>query len=70
MPPTDEFGRHEVVHTASIIVDLIDRELLSHGAVANNPKWKNLVQIAFDAIQKVYQETSIDTGIRNKGELT
>jgi orotate phosphoribosyltransferase len=64
MSATDEFGKHEVVHTASIIVDMIAMYLQDHEAVETNPKWRALVQTALAAAMEVYQVISADTMMR------
>ncbi len=61
MSPTDSYGKHEVVHTASIIVDMISDHILDHGAVEVNPKWKALADAAFEAAWKLYQTVAADT---------
>jgi orotate phosphoribosyltransferase len=61
MPQTDEFGKHEVVHTTSIIRDMIDDHLLTHDAIRCNPKWLTQAQAAFDAVATLYSTVTADT---------
>lgn len=65
MAETDDFGKHEVFHTASIIVDMIATHILEHQAVEANPRWKYLAQKALDAMMFFYQETATDTALRD-----
>lgn len=49
------FGFHEGVHTASIVLDLIDEQLLHHPAIAGNTEWFRLAARASEAIFNLYQ---------------
>ena len=55
MPQTDAFGKHEVVHTASILMSLFDDYLLGHGAVEADEEVKAAAQKAFDGLYDFYQ---------------
>ena len=55
MPQTDEFGKHEVLHTSSIVMQMFDDYLLSHGAVEADPEIKEAAQRAFDSLFEFYQ---------------
>jgi orotate phosphoribosyltransferase len=61
---TDDFGQHEVVHTASIIVDMISSHIMEHPAVEANPRWTHLAEKALEAMMAVYQETATNTALR------
>lgn len=55
MANQDELKRHEVVHTASIIMAMFDEHLLSHEAVESDPEVKAGAQAAFDELFAFYQ---------------
>ena len=49
------FGFHEAVHTASIVLDLVDEQLLHHPAIAGNGEWFRLAARASEALFNLYQ---------------
>ncbi|MGQ3214341.1 hypothetical protein [Shinella sp.] len=49
------FGFHEAVHTASIVLDLVDDQLLHHPAIAGNSDWFRLAARASEALFNLYQ---------------
>ena len=49
------FGFHEAVHTASIVLDLVDDQLLHHPAIAGNTEWFRLAARASEALFNLYQ---------------
>ncbi|MDX3929363.1 MAG: hypothetical protein QHC90_26620 [Shinella sp.] len=49
------FGRHEAMHTASIILDLVDQHLLKHPAIVGNAEWFRLSSRAGEALFNLYQ---------------
>ncbi|WP_242222892.1 hypothetical protein [Shinella zoogloeoides] len=49
------FGFHEAVHTTSIVLDLVDDQLLHHPAIAGNPDWFRLAARASEALFNLYQ---------------
>lgn len=49
------FGFHEATHTASIILDLVDEQLLHHPAIAGNSEWFRLASKASEALFNLYQ---------------
>jgi hypothetical protein len=49
------FGFHEAVHTASIVLDLVDDQLLHHPAIAGNDEWFRLAARASEALFNLYQ---------------
>jgi orotate phosphoribosyltransferase len=61
---TDDFGQHEVVHAASIIVNMIESHIMNHPAVEANPRWMYLAEKALEAMMAVYQETATNTALR------
>ena len=49
-------GRHEVLHTASVIMDMFDRNISEHPAVEfGDEDLKNAAQRAFDGLFDFYQ---------------
>jgi len=66
------FGFHEVVHTTSIVLDLVDDQLLHHPAIAGNAEWFRLAAKASEALFNLYQSMgaaqvarhSLDEGTR------
>ena len=58
MPQTDEFGKHEVIHAASIVMQMFDDYLLNHGAVEADPELKEAAQRAFDGLYDFYRFSS------------
>lgn len=63
LPPSDllaqytsaSFGFHEAVHTTSIVLDLVDDQLLHHPAIAGNSEWFRLASRASEALFNLYQ---------------
>lgn len=49
------FGFHEAVHAASIVLDLVDDQLLHHPAIAGNDEWFRLAARASEALFNLYQ---------------
>jgi len=49
------FGCHEAVHVNSLIVRLIDNELLNHSAVLLDPEWYHLVREAQRMLYEAYR---------------
>ena len=49
------FGFHEGVHTTSIVLDLVDDQLLHHPAIAGNSEWFRLAARASEALFNLYQ---------------
>ncbi|WP_199564217.1 hypothetical protein [Shinella sp. WSJ-2] len=66
------FGFHEAVHTTSIVLDLVDDQLLHHPAIAGNAEWFRLAAKASEALFNLYQSMgaaqvarhSLDEGTR------
>jgi len=54
MPQTDDYGRHEVLHVAALIRDLIDKELLEHDQIKNNEVWKGLTEATLTNLHTLY----------------
>jgi dihydroxyacetone kinase len=48
------FGCHEALHTTSLLIDLVDRELCEHEAIQRNAIWTAYAQKARDALQDLY----------------
>ena len=55
MPQTDDFGKHEVLHTASIIMSMWEDFILEHEATKVAPEVSAAAQTAFEAIHDFYQ---------------
>ena len=49
------FGYHEALHTASIAMNLLDSELVSHSAIINDPTAYRLAYRAFESAFALYQ---------------
>jgi hypothetical protein len=52
---SSSFGFHEAVHTTSIVLDLVDDQLLHHPAVAGNEEWFRLAARASESLFNLYQ---------------
>lgn len=48
------FGCHEAMHVTQLVVDMIERELLSHSAVLLNPHWYGKVREAQASLRRAY----------------
>lgn len=49
------FGCHEALHTASIVMNLVDERLCEHPAILANPDWYRLASEAHTALYNLYQ---------------
>lgn len=49
------FGCHEALHTASILMDMVDLKLAQHPAIAAKPEWQELAEAAHRALFDLYQ---------------
>lgn len=49
------YGCHEALHTASVVMSLIETSLISHPAIAAKPEWKALAEQAHGALFDLYQ---------------
>lgn len=54
------FGCHEALHVTHLVVELIERELLSHGAVLLNPFWYGRIREAQALLHNAYSTVSQD----------
>ena len=52
---SSSFGFHEAVHTTSIVLDLVDDQLLHHPAIAGNEEWFRLAARASESLFNLYQ---------------
>lgn len=59
--PVDDFSRHEVLHVAWMVQDMIDRYLVQHTAVEANPEWKRLAVELQAMACDFYQQIGADT---------
>ena len=48
-------GCHEAMHSASIVLDLVDQHLVHHPAIAANEEWFRLASRASEALFNLYQ---------------
>ncbi len=51
----DEYHRHEVLHTASIVMQMFDDHVCSTVYVESDPELTEAAQAAFDALFAFYQ---------------
>lgn len=51
-------GCHEAMHTASLLMDLLDNRLAEHPTVVLVPEWHQLAATAHDAIFNLYRSIS------------
>jgi len=59
------------VHTASIVLDLVDDQLLHHPAIAGNSEWFRLAARASEALFNLYQSmgaAQLDTRAADEGK--
>ena len=50
------FGRHEALHTASVVMDMFDRHLLSHPAIEyGDEELRAAAQTTFETLFDFYQ---------------
>jgi hypothetical protein len=50
------FGLHELLDRVSLIVGLIDQQILEHPACLQDERWYLLADAAADALNRLYQE--------------
>jgi hypothetical protein len=50
------FGCHELLDRTAMAVDLVESQLLSHPACAQNAEWYALAEQAFSALHNLYQK--------------
>lgn len=55
MTSNDELGKHEVLHMSMFLCLSVDRELLEHKQIRNNPSWLALAEKAHQALYDLYQ---------------
>lgn len=55
MPATDEFGGHEVLHTAHLIDDLFYRQIVEHAYVQADADLKNAAEAVHKQLAEFYQ---------------
>jgi excinuclease UvrABC ATPase subunit len=49
------FGCHEAMHTASLIMEMIDRDLCDHPSIEQNEDWRKLAKNARSIVFDLYQ---------------
>lgn len=64
MPPTDEFGYHEVVHTAHIMNCNWEEFINSHPVVQENPELLAQSEMIGDMLMNFYQKVAIRSFIK------
>lgn len=50
------FGCHELLDRTSIVLDLLERSVLSHPACVQDPEWFRLAEQASTALCELYQQ--------------
>jgi hypothetical protein len=59
MPPSDfapgTFGCHEALHVTDIMADMVERYVVEHPSIKQNPDWLALAETASVALAKLYQ---------------
>ena len=55
MASTDEFGKHEVIHTSSIIMEMFEEYICDHDAVKDNAEVDEEADKVFSALFDFYQ---------------
>lgn len=63
------FGCHEALHMANVALEIVDRHLLEHPAIALKPEWFALAERAHKALFDLYQAIggeTLDTGSSSK----
>lgn len=55
MTSTDEFGKHEVIHTSSIIMEMFEEYICDHDAVKENAEVDEAADKVFSALFDFYQ---------------
>jgi hypothetical protein len=55
MSQLDQYGRHEVLHMSSFLMNAVDTELCEHAQIQRNKEWKALADKAFNALFDLYQ---------------
>ncbi|MEZ5938504.1 MAG: hypothetical protein R3C52_09805 [Hyphomonadaceae bacterium] len=48
-------GCHEALHTASLVLDMLERHLFEHPAIASNPEWYKQAAMAHHHLFTLYQ---------------
>lgn len=63
-------GCHELLDRASIVLNLVDQQLLSHPACVASPEWFALARQAFDALFELHQSVGNLHLSEGRSELT
>jgi len=63
-----DYSTHEALHTASIVEDMIDVQLLQHPAILENLQWWTLADEAHKKIFDLYQAIGATMPIGDKVE--
>ncbi len=53
--PIDEFHVHEALHVSSLVMNLVERELMEAPAIAADPDWFRRVYSIREALFDLYQ---------------
>jgi hypothetical protein len=55
-PSIDEFARHEVLHMANVLAELVDAQLVEHIAIQACPEWHKMASKAANLLHDLYQK--------------
>jgi hypothetical protein len=50
------YGCHEALHLTSVLINLIERELVEHPAIQAHPGWRDRANSAVNELASLYQE--------------
>lgn len=51
----NDYGRHEALHTASVIAEMVETHLINHPEIEKVPEWEDLAEKAHQALFDLYQ---------------
>lgn len=54
--PVGDFSMHEALDRTSVVMDILDRTLLDHHSIVNNPKFYKMAHEAHTMLFNLYQE--------------
>lgn len=63
----DSYGKHEVIDRLSVIIDNIDRFVLSHAIIQNDIRKREKILKAVIELYNVYNELNIESMEENNG---
>ncbi|MBP1296644.1 hypothetical protein [Bradyrhizobium elkanii] len=56
------FACHEALHMASVLVGIVEVELVDHASIQDNPEWLKLAEDARDSLTALYQKIGVAHG--------